>query len=227
MAMFPQQDAYVEQADWFGKAMSEGKYHELEQLSPERKYEYINGAAYMMSGGSIEHDQIIYNVRTALARQLRAGPCRVFGVDVQVLLGKKTNGRKHFVYPDATVSCEMTDQRRGNTLVKFPRVIVEVLSPSTEARDRGIKFKAYQNCPTIQEIVLVNQFSPYVEIWRRNEERPDDPKAWQYRHYSEDETVELASLNIQLAMTEIYQDLNFEQAGESDEENEYDEDDEE
>ena len=227
MAMFSRRDAYVEETDWFGKAMSEDKYHELEQLSPERKYEYINGVAYMMSGGSIEHDQIIFNVRSALARQLRSGPCRAFGVDVQVLLGKKANGRKHFVYPDATVSCETADQRRGNTQVKSPRVVVEVLSPSTEARDRGIKFKAYQNCPTIQEIVLVNQFSPYVEVWQRNEENPDNPKAWHYCHYREDETVELASLNIQITMAEIYQDLNFEQGEENSEYEELEEDDEE
>lgn len=216
MAQFSRRDAYVEQTDWAGKAMSEAEYHELEQLSPDRKYEYINGLAYMMSGGSIEHDQIRRNVEAALARRLRVGPCRVFGVDVQVLLGKKKNSRPHYVYPEATVSCEAADQRRGNTLVKAPRVVVEVLSPSTEARDRGIKFKAYQHCPTIQEIVLVNQYFPYVEVWQRNAEDAENPRAWHYRHYSMDETVELVSLNLQLAMAEIYQDLIFE--GEEEEE---------
>lgn len=217
MAMFSRRDAYIEQTDWFGKAMSEEQYHELEQISPERKYEYINGVAYMMSGGSIEHDQITYNIRAALTRQLGAGPCRIFGVDVQVMLGTKKNGKPHFVYPEATVSCEAADQRRGNTLVKSPRVVVEVLSPSTEGRDRGIKFKAYQNCSTIQEIVLVNQFLPYVEVWRRNEEQPENPKAWHHRRYNEDEVVELVSLNIQLAMEEIYQGLDFSEEEDEDE----------
>lgn len=221
MAMFSRRNIYSEEIDWDGKAMSEEEYHELEQLSPERKYEYINGMAYMMSGGSIEHDQITYNIRSALTRQLSAGPCRIFGVDVQVLLGTKKNNRPHYVYPEATVSCEAADRRRGNTLVKSPRVVVEVLSPSTEGRDRGIKFKAYQNCPSIQEIVLVNQFLPYVEIWRRNEEQPDNPKAWHYRHYGPDETIELVSLNIQIAMEEIYQGLDF--ADEEDDDEDEDE----
>ena len=218
--MYSRHNGYFEQVDWpgKGKAMSEEAYHELERLSPDRKYEYINGIAYMMSGGSIEHDLIRRNVESALARQLRSGPCRVFGVDVQVLLGNKKNGKPHFVYPEATVSCDVADRRRGNTLVEAPRVVVEVLSPSTEGRDRGIKFRAYQHCPTIQEIVLVNQFLPYVEVWQRNEQDPENPKAWNYRHYGPDDTVELVSLDIQLAMAEIYQDLDFDDEEEDDEE---------
>jgi Uma2 family endonuclease len=218
MAMFSRHNRSFEQIDWTGRPMSEEEYHELEEISPERKYEYIKGVAYMMSGGSIEHDQITYNTRVALTRRLRAGPCRVFGTDVQVLLGQKKNNKAHFVYPDATVSCNAADQRRGNTLVENPRVVVEVLSPSTEARDRGIKFKAYQLCPTIQEIVLVNQYLPYVEVWQRNDEQPDNPKAWHYRHYGPGEEIELFSLNIRLAMAEIYQDLDFAEDEEEDDE---------
>src|SRR5579885_2669 len=217
MAMFSRRED-AEQVDWAGKAMSEEEYLELEQLSPDRKDEYINGVAYMISGGSIEHDQIKRNIESALARQLRTGPRRVFGVDVQVLLGTKKNGRPHFVYPEATVSCSAADRRRGNTLIEAPRVVVEVLSPSTEGRDRGIKFKAYQQCPTIQEIVLVNQYLPYVEVWQRNEEQPDNPKAWHYRHYGPGEEIELFSLNIRLAMAEIYQDLDFAEDEEEDDE---------
>lgn len=208
MAMFSQ-DINFEQTGWSSKAMSVEEYHRLEQLSPDRKYEYINGVAYMMSGGSIEHDQIRRNIESALARQLRTGPCRVFGVDVQVLLGTKKNGRPHFVYPEATVSCEESDRRRGNTLIEAPRVVVEVLSPSTEGRDRGIKFRAYQQCPTIQEIVLVNQYLRYVEVWQRNEDEPENPKAWRYRHYGAGEAVELVSINIQIPVEDIYLDVDF------------------
>jgi Uma2 family endonuclease len=208
MAMFSRRED-AEQVDWAGKAMSEEEYLELEQLSPDRRYEYINGVAYMMSEGSIEHDLLRRNIESALARQLGAGPCRVFGVDVQVRLGTKKNGKPHYVYPEATVSCSAADRRRGNTLIEAPRVVVEVLSPSTEGRDRGIKFKAYQQCPTIQEIVLVNQYLPYVEVWQRNVDDPENPKAWLFRHYDAEEAGELASLNIHLAMTEIYQGLDF------------------
>lgn len=220
MALYSRKDAYFEQLNWprRGKIISEEEYHELERLSPDCKYEYINGVAYMMSWGSIEHDLIRHNMEAVLARQLRPGPCRVFGVDVQVLLGKKKNGKPHYVYPETTVSCDMADQRRGNTLIESPRLVVEVLSPSTEARDRGIKFRAYQHCSTIQEIVLISQFARRVEVWQRNEEHPENPKAWQYRPYGPEDTVELASLGIQLEMDDIYQDLDFDEEEEDEDE---------
>jgi Uma2 family endonuclease len=216
--MFSRRDEFVEQTDWFGKAMSVEEYRELERLSPDHKYEYLRGKVYMLSGGSVEHDRIRRNIESTLDRLLRSGPCQVFGVDVQVLLGKKKNGKPHYVYPDATVSCNPADWRRGNTLIEAPRVVVEVLSPSTETRDRGMKFKAYQSCPSIQEIVLVNQFFPSVEVWQRQVEHPENPHAWFYHHYGPGETIELASLNIQLAMQDMYQGLNFEEVEEDTEE---------
>src|SRR5258708_19012380 len=147
MAMYSSRDPYFEQTGWSGKgkAMSEEEYHELERLSPDRKYEYINGLAYLMSGGSVAHDQIRRNIESTLARQLRPGPCRVFGVDVQVLVGKKKDGKPHYVYPDTTVSCHAADGHQDNPLSEPPRVVVEVLSPCTATKDRGIKFKTYPN----------------------------------------------------------------------------------
>lgn len=189
-----------------GSTMTEEAYHELERLTPDRKYEYIDGIAYMMSGGSVAHDRIAYNMRFALDSQLRSGTCTAFGVDVQVLVGVKKNGKRHFVYPDATVSCDGTDSEPDNTLIESPRVVVEVLSPGTEAKDRGTKFKTYQQCPTIQEIVLVSQFAPYVEVWQREEQ---ESAHWLYRHYGPNETVALYSIDIAIAMKDIYHGLNF------------------
>lgn len=199
-------------------AMSEEEYHELEDLSLDRKYEYIDGVAYMMSGGTVEHDLIADNIRAALRGRLRvrSGSCNTFGENVQVLVGVKKSGRKHYVYPDVTVSCAAEDRRTGNTLVESPKVVVEVLSPGTEARDRGVKFRAYQQCPTIQEIVLVDQFAPYVQIWQRNEQ---DPASWHYRHYGPGEVVEFASIDVNVEIEELYQDLSFtEEEEEEDEE---------
>jgi len=194
-----------------GKIMTEDAYHELERLSPDRKYEYIDGAAYMMSGGSVAHDRINRNIGYALDLQFRSGPCTVFGVDVQVLIGTKRNGNPHYVYPDATVSCESTDKRPNNTLIESPRLVVEVLSPGTEVRDRGIKLKAYQLCPTIQEIVLVSQFAQHVEVWQRNELEPDNPNTWLYRHYGVGDTVDLASIAVQIEIGEFYRGLEFDE----------------
>lgn len=189
--------------------MSEAAFHELEHLSPDCKYEYLNGMAYLMSGGSVVHDRISWNVGHALDSQLRSGPCRAFGVDVQVLLGTKKNSKKHYAYPDATVSCNVTDRRPENTLIESPRVVIEVLSPSTEARDRGVKFKAYQGCPTMQEIVLMSQFAQYVEIWQRDNQ---DTNTWHYRHYGPGEIVEIKSIDVQIDIANIYQGLDFEEA---------------
>ena len=189
--------------------MSEAAFHELEHLSPDRKYEYLNGIAYLMSGGSVAHDRIMHNVGYALDSQLRSGPCRAFGVDVQVLLGTKKDGKKHYAYPDATVSCDAADWRPENILIESPRVVIEVLSPGTEARDRGVKFKAYQGCSTMQEIVLMSQFAQYVEIWQRDDQ---DIAAWNYRHYGPGEIVEINSIDVQIAIADVYQGLDFAEA---------------
>ncbi len=189
--------------------MSETEFHQLERLSPDRKYEYLDGMAYLMSGGSVAHDRITRNVGYALDSQLRLGPCRAFGVDVQVLLGTKKNSKKHYAFPDATVSCNAADWRPENTLIESPRVVIEVLSPSTEARDRGVKFKAYQGCPTMQEIVLMSQFAQYVEIWQRDNQ---DSNTWHYRHYGPGEIVEIQSIDVRIDIVDIYSGLDFEEA---------------
>lgn len=210
MAVHKQRDEDIKQMSWHSNIVSEEKYHRLERISSDRRYEYIYGKIYMMSGGTVEHDRIRRNIETTLERKLESGPCTVFGVDVQVLLGQKKNNRPHYVYPDTTVSCNSADWTRGNTLIKSPRVVVEVLSESTEEKDRGVKFKAYQNCPTVQEIMFVSQFFPQVEVWQRDQEQPENPAAWQRRISRVDQPVKLASLGLQLEMSEMYRNINFE-----------------
>src|SRR5258708_3521979 len=138
MALFKQQDEDFEHMDWQSKAMSEEEFHKLEDLSPDRKYEYIYGKVYMMSGGTRAHDQIRRNLERTLEDKLEGSPCTLSGVDLQVLLGIKSNNRKHFVYPEATVSCNPADFSQSDIQVKSPRVVFEVLSNSTESKDRGV-----------------------------------------------------------------------------------------
>jgi Uma2 family endonuclease len=88
-------------------------------------------------------------------------------------------------------------------------VVIEVLSPDTEARDRDVKFKAYQGCPTIQEIVLMSQFAQYMEIWQRDDQ---DIAAWNYRHYGPGEMVEINSIDVQIDIADVYQGLDFAEA---------------
>jgi Uma2 family endonuclease len=189
--------------------MTEEEYHTLERLSPDRKYEYINGVAYMMSGGSVAHDRIRRNVEFALDSMLRSVSCSVFGPDVQVMIGFRKNSTPQYLYPDTTISCDPRDSELDNLLVEHPRVVVEVLSPGTEAKDRGTKFRHYQLWPTVQEIVLVNQFAPLVEVWQRNEDDPDNVKAWLYRRSGPGDVVELASIDVRVAIEAFYRGLTF------------------
>ncbi len=211
MATNPRGDTFFPPSDWprSGKRITVEAYHELERLSPDRTYEYLDGIAYLMSGGSIEHDRIRRNIENALDRACGAGPCTVFGPDVQVSVGVKKSGRQHFFYPDTTISCEAADRARGKTLIESPCVIVEVLSPGTETRDRVTKFRAYQEQETVQEIVLVNQFAQYVEIWQRDEHDPLNAKVWLYRHYGPGESIDLFSINARIGMTTVYRGIVF------------------
>lgn len=135
----------------------------MERLNSKVRYEYIKGVAHMMVGVTRAHNRIALNIVSALDRRL-TGSCTAFGIDIQVLVGLKKNGKQHYLYPDAAVTCSPEDNRPDTVLVESPKIVFEVLSPGTENRDRGVKFHAYQDCPTVQEIVFVNQFAPHIEV---------------------------------------------------------------
>ena len=126
---------------------------------------------------------------------------------MQVLIDAQTGGKENYVYPDVTVSCDVADRRRGNALIRSPRIVVEVLSPSTEKIDRGRKFEAYKRSPTIQEIVLINQFVQAVEIYRRDEQ--DD--TWHSIFYGPGSEIEFKSIDVRLGLQEIYQEIDFDE----------------
>lgn len=189
-----------------GGEMTFEEYLMLERTQPNAKYEYLNGMARLMAGGSRAHDRLSRNMAHAIEINFLSGPCHVSGSDLKVLIGAKPDGRENRVFPDVTVSCDVADRRRDATLVCSPRIVVEVLSPSTEAFDRGEKLDAYKACPTIQEIVLVSQFAQHIEVYRRESEDAPD---WNYTIYGPRSTVELRSVDISITMDEIYQGIDF------------------
>lgn len=186
-----------------GERMSVDAYLDLDGRATDARYEYLDGVARLMSGGSREHDIISRNTINALADHFHSGPCFVHGSDMQVSVGVKANGKEGYVYPDATVSCDVADRRRGNMLIRSPRIVVEVLSPSTEKIDRGRKLEAYKQYPTIAEIVLINQFAQHVEVYRR------DGETWSHMAYSAEGSIELVSVDVALTMAEIYKGIDF------------------
>ncbi|MBA2679517.1 MAG: Uma2 family endonuclease, partial [Ktedonobacteraceae bacterium] len=124
--------------------------------------------------------------------------CRVFNSDARVQLSET-----RYVYPDATVSC--SEQEHGpNDTVLSPRLVIEVLSPSTEGYDRGKKFWLYRQCPTLQEYVLINTQRPEVEVYRRGKNN-----LWTLYTFELHEDVELLSLNLRFPVTALYEDVVF------------------
>ncbi len=171
------------------------EYHEIERNS-EVKYEYSDGRIYAMAGGTFEHSQIALNLGGTLNVHLRGKVCRVFNSDMKVL---PLDDENPSYYPDITVTCNPDDYKRGSTAIRSPRLIIEVLSPSTFARDRDEKFDVYLTCPTIEEYVMVSSHHQEVEVYRR-----ESAKTWKNIRYTAGEVVPLASVGLTIPVVEIY-----------------------
>ena len=156
------------------------------------KYEYHHGWLVAMAGGTFDHATIAINVIEDLRRVLSGQPCRVYNSDMAVRLSPTA-----YRLPDATVTCDEHDRGRGRE-VQSPRVIVEVLSETTEAADRTTKFALYRACPSVQEYVVVVTAYQTVEVYRRAEPR------WTFESYGPGETVVLESLDARLPVDHLY-----------------------
>ena len=178
--------------------MSVEEYLKLDENSLNTKYEFIDGKVHMLAGGTADHSTINGNILTALKTALRGSQCRVHGSDLKVRLSEK-----RFVYPDVSVSCDSRD--RGKiTVMQFPILIVETLSPSTETYNRIRKFSYYRACMSIQEYVLVDTQTQAVEVYRRDQE-----PFWKFSAFEAGDYVELASLGISIPVSAIYEDIEL------------------
>ncbi len=178
--------------------MSVEEYFKLDESSLESKYEFIDGNVYMLAGGTADHSTINGNILTALKNALRGSQCRIHGSDLKVRLSEK-----RFVYPDISVSCDPRD--RGKiTVMQYPMLIIETLSPSTEAYNRRKKFSYYCACMSIQEYVLVDTQTQAVEVYRREQE-----PSWKFSTFEAGDQVELASIGLSIPVTAIYEDIEF------------------
>jgi Uma2 family endonuclease len=164
-----------------------------EPLSPVR-HEYIGGAVYAMAGGSRDHNRIAVNLTAALDAHARGGPCEVFVNDLKVRL--LIQGQDIFYYPDVVLTC---DPRDGDPFfLRFPRLIIEVLSDTTEATDRREKLLAYRTIPTLEEYVLVAQDRPEITFFRRED-------GWQPLVVrGADQVVTFVSVGLSLPLAEVY-----------------------
>jgi Uma2 family endonuclease len=171
------------------------EYHEIERTS-EVKYEYSDGRIYAMSGGTSQHSQIATNMLIALVTHLRGKDCQAFNSDMKVLpLGDENPS----YFPDITVTCNSEDYRHDSTVIRSPRLIVEVLSPSTAYRDRGEKLRAYQACPSVDEYIMVSSHHQEVEVYHR-----ENANKWTLTRYTAQQHVTLASVGLTIPVSEIY-----------------------
>ena len=181
--------------------MSVEEYFELEENNPDTRYEYLDGYVYMMSGGSANHATISGNIYALLKSLLRGSPCRAYNSDVKVSVSEK-----RYFLPDVTVTCDPRD--RGTVdFIQSPRLVVEVLSPSTEARDRGRKLQCYLACPSIEQYLLVDARSMRIDTYRKEQSK------WIYDAFEEDDEVELITLGIGFSVADAYEDVIFEKEG--------------
>jgi Uma2 family endonuclease len=166
----------------------------------EVRHEYIDGDVYAMSGGTINHSLIASNFNRLLGNHLSGSGCRTLNSDARV----KINLSERFVYPDVSVTCDERD-RSTPQYITYPCLIIEVLSDSTEAYDRGEKFKKYRRNPNLQEYVLVNSNKIAIDLYSR-----DEDGKWYIINYEAGEQVELKSVNLTLPIESIYENVMFE-----------------
>ncbi|NEO84666.1 MAG: Uma2 family endonuclease [Spirulina sp. SIO3F2] len=178
--------------------LSSETYLEAEKSSAI-KHEYINGQVYAMAGASDAHVTICANLTALLRPHLRGQPCRLYPSDMKVRISE----RDCYYYPDLFVTCDERDQN-STYFKEHPRLIIEVLSDSTEAFDRGDKFDDYSAIATLQEYVLVNQKQRRIDCFRRNKQG-----VWFLVRYRSGDQLVLESINFRCAVAEVYEDVSF------------------
>src|SRR5215213_9617067 len=176
--------------------LSPEEYLAIERQA-EDKSEYVDGVMYAMAGRGERHNLIAGNLVTELNIQLREAPCRVYPSDLKI----RVPSSKRFFYPDVSVVCDETqfaDDERD--VVLNPILIVEVLSESTAAFDRGKKFQSYQQIESLQEYLLVSQDEFVVEHYLRQADGH-----WLYTKVSGlDDAITLPNMKCQLLLKDIY-----------------------
>ncbi len=179
--------------------MSVEEYLEFDRNAPDARYEYIDGVVTMLAGGTTNHSRISVNVVSQLHSALRGTPCQVFNSDLRVSIS-----RTRYVLPDASVSCDPRDLEEESDIISSPCVIVEVLSPSTEATDRGKKFRYYQSCPSIQEYILISTQEQAVDVYRRASDN-----LWTLHPFGPGDEVALKSIAVSIPIDALYENVTF------------------
>lgn len=178
--------------------ISVADYLENEKISDVR-HEYLDGEVYAMAGTSLRHNEIIGNLFERLRGHLRGDDCRPYFIDIKVRVEKFNR----FYYPDLVIICG--DKNESDYFTTKPKIIIEVLSPSTALTDRREKMFVYKEIEGLNEYILIEQDKIYAEVYRR---RPDSD-LWDWIEFFPDEEIEFAAIDFKMAMKDIYEGVEL------------------
>lgn len=161
------------------------------------KHEFIQGEIFAMVGVTRQHATVAGNLFRFLGNHLNGSSCRVYMADIKL----KLEAAGAFFYPDVFVTCAQSDHQAERYMTQ-PRLIVEVLSESTEAYDRGEKFAKYRNFSSLTEYALIDPSKRKVDIFRK-----DDSEHWVLYDFDGDEPIVFASLELAIANAALYENV--------------------
>jgi Uma2 family endonuclease len=163
------------------------------------RHEYIDGEVYAMSGGTINHGDIAGNFLALLKIHMRGRGCKTLNSDCRVNIVESND----YVYPDISVTCDDRDKTTPQ-YIRYPCLIVEVLSPSTEAYDRGDKFRMYRRNPNLRDYLLVDASKMAIDLYRK-----DESGNWYILNYEAGDSIEFKSIDLTFPIEQVYEDIEF------------------
>jgi Uma2 family endonuclease len=181
-------------------AVTEEQYLALDRAA-EFRSEFLDGEIVAISGGNMHHSGIKMNLAMEIGTSLRGTSCRAFDSDLRVRISSSA-----YMYPDLTVVCGkpiLADEQED--ILLNPKVIFEVLSPSTEFYDRGLKFRLYREIESLTDYILVDQYQARIEQFTRG-----DAHTWTFRDYqSAGELLLIESIGVSIPISRIYQEIEL------------------
>ncbi|MHA4737856.1 Uma2 family endonuclease [Dyadobacter sp. MSC1_007] len=175
------------------------EYFEMEEKS-EIRHEYYDGEIFAMAGTTMNHNDIVDNVRSVMKGVFRPKGCRVFAENVKV-----EASALYYPYPDVIVTCAPGDIS-GTYVVKHPSILVEVLSKTSAIYDRDFKLRKYKEIPSLQYYLLVSQNEYLVELYTRTAQED----IWTYQNFeNENDVIRFESFNFEMSLKDIYENITF------------------
>jgi Uma2 family endonuclease len=167
------------------------------------RHEYLDGEVFAMAGAEDRHVTVSMNIAFALRQHLSGSPCRTYMSDMRLHVAAANS----YFYPDVLVTCSALDQASPRVKTE-PKLIIEVLSPSTAAYDRGLKFSHYRSLPSLEEFLLIDLDTRSTDCYRKGADG-----LWVLHPFARGESVSLASVALELSAAQLFAEVLEESKG--------------